>query len=71
MVLSLLVPEANEQELNRIGRAIRRSICAGVLDKTATDSEIRDELHALLDGYKSHASRELQKSPKLPVASTI
>ena len=71
MVLSLLVPEANEQELNRIGRAIRRSICAGVLDKTATDSEIRDELRALLDGYKSHASQELQRSAKLAVARTI
>jgi len=69
--LSRLIPQANEQELNRIGRAIRRSICAGVLDKTATDSEIRDELRALLDGYKSHASQELQRSAKLAVARTI
>lgn len=59
MALRLLVPEKNEQELNRIGRAIRRSICAGVLDKTATDSEIMDELRALLDGYKSHAGQGL------------
>ena len=71
MVLSRLFPHANEQELNRIGRAIRRSICAGVLDKTATDSEIRDELRALLDGYKSRASQELQRSAKLAVVRTI
>lgn len=71
MALRPLVPEATGQELNQIGRAIRRSICAGVLDKTATDSEIRDELRALLDGYKSHASQELQKSATLPIASTI
>jgi len=70
-VLKLLFPEVNEQELTRIGRAIRRSICAGVLDKTATEDEIRDELHALLDGYKSHASQELQRSAKLAVARTI
>ena len=71
LVLRLLVPEVREPELALLGRAIRRSICAGVLDKTATDSEIRDELRALLDGYKSHASQELQKSAKLAVASTI
>jgi AcrR family transcriptional regulator len=71
MVLSQLVPEVNEQELNRIGRAIRRSICAGVLDKTATDAEIRDELHALLEGYKSQASQQPQKNATLSVVSTI
>ena len=71
MVLHLLVPEATEQELNRIGRAIRRSICAGVLDKTATDAEIRDELHALLEGYKSQASQKPQKNAKLSIVSTI
>jgi AcrR family transcriptional regulator len=71
MVLRLLVPEVREQELDLLGRAIRRSICAGVLDKTATDCEIRDELRALLDGYKSHASHELQESARLAVASNI
>jgi AcrR family transcriptional regulator len=70
MVLHLLMPEVSEQELIRIGRAIRRSICAGVLDKTATDEEIRDELGALLEGYKSRASQKLQPSPHFSVART-
>lgn len=71
MALRLLFPEVNEQELTRIGRAIRRSICAGVLDKTATEDEIRDELRALLDGYKSQAGKELQERVNLAGVNTV
>lgn len=72
MVVRLLVPEGNEQEIDRLGRALRRSICAGVMDKTATDDEIRHELCAILQGYRSHAGQKWeQRSDSLSVRNTI
>jgi AcrR family transcriptional regulator len=71
MVVRLLVPEGNEQELDRLGRALRRSICAGVMDKTAPDDEIRQELRVLLDGYRSHAGQKWERSASLSIKSTI
>jgi AcrR family transcriptional regulator len=71
MVVQLLAPEGNEQEIDRLGRALRRSICAGVMDKTATDDEIRHELRALLEGYRSHAGQKGERSDSLSVRSTI
>jgi len=71
MVMRLLVPEVSEQELDRIGRALRRAICGGMLDKSATDEEIRGELRALLNGYKSHADQELQGHAKFTITSII
>lgn len=71
MVVRLLVPEGNEQELDRLGRALRRSVCAGVMDKMATDDEIRHELCAILEGYRSHAGQKWERSDNLSIRSTI
>ena len=71
MGVRLLVPEKNEQELDRLGRALRRSICAGVMDKTATDDEIRHELRAILEGYRSHTGQKWERSDSLSVRSTM
>jgi AcrR family transcriptional regulator len=60
VVLRRIFPETNEQELHRIGRGLRRSIAGSVLDKTITDDEINDELHALVEGYKKRAGQNLE-----------
>jgi len=58
--LGRVVPEVSEQELHQWGRAIRRSICAALLDKSITPDEIRDDLHMLVDGYMARAYRGAQ-----------
>lgn len=63
VILQRLFPEVKGQELDRIGRALRRSIAGSVLDKTITDEEISDELRSLVDGYKLRSSQELQVNP--------
>jgi AcrR family transcriptional regulator len=45
------LPEASDQEVQRYGRSIRRTLCAALLDKNISPDELRDELHILLDGY--------------------
>ena len=51
--LQRLFPEVSDQEVQRWGRAIRRAICAALLDKSMSPDELRDELHILVDGYVS------------------
>jgi len=53
--LQRLFPEASDQEVQQWGRAIRRTICAALLDKSISPGELRDELHILIDGYISRA----------------
>jgi len=45
-----LYPAVSEQDLQQWGRAIRRAICAALLDKSAAPEELRDELRLLVDG---------------------
>lgn len=66
MGLQRIFPEASQQELHRIERAIRRSISGSLLDNTISDEEIRDELHALVAGYKLRAGLKLPAGP-IPV----
>jgi AcrR family transcriptional regulator len=47
------LPEASDQEVQRCGRAIRRALCAALLDKSISPDELRDELRILIDGYVS------------------
>jgi len=51
--LQQLFPEVSDQEVQRWGRAIRRAICAALLDKSMSPDELRDELRILVDGYLS------------------
>jgi AcrR family transcriptional regulator len=51
--LQRLYPEVSEQEVQRWGRAIRRAICAALLDRSMSPDELRDELRILVDGYVS------------------
>jgi AcrR family transcriptional regulator len=63
VALQRIFPKAEETARERIGRSIRRSLAGGVLDKTVSDDEIRDELHALIEGYRVRARQELQPIP--------
>jgi AcrR family transcriptional regulator len=67
--LRLVVPEVSDEELHRCGRALRRSICAALLDKSITPDELRDELHLLIEGYRTRAGQALAVSPHLALAN--
>lgn len=49
--LQRLYPEVSGQEVQRWGRAIRRAMCAAMLDKGMSTEELRDELRILVGGY--------------------
>ena len=49
--LQRLYPEVSQQDVQRWGRAIRRAICAALLDRSMSPDELRDELRILVDGY--------------------
>lgn len=66
--LGQLYPEVSDQELHRWGRAIRRSICAALLDKSNTPEELQDELHVLVNGYANRIGRGGQADS--PVSTT-
>jgi AcrR family transcriptional regulator len=57
MHLQRAAPSVSDQELHRCGRALRRSICAALLDKSITPDELREELRMLVDGYLSRGAR--------------
>ena len=61
--LRRLFPEVGEPDLQRWGRAIRRAICAALLDKSAAPEELRDELRLLVDGYAIRVDRAEQAWP--------
>ncbi len=61
--LQRLFPAVDEQELHQWGRAIRRSICAALLDKSVSPDELRDELHMLVGGYMSRVTQDGQTLP--------
>lgn len=68
--LGQLYPEVSEQELHRWGRAIRRSTCAALLDKSITPDELRDELCIIIDGYVDRMARCGQAQSDAPVRTT-
>ena len=58
--LRWLFPEVSEQELQQWGRALRRSICAALLDKNVSPNELHDELHMLVTGYVNRITQDRQ-----------
>lgn len=53
--LQRLFPTVSDQEIQRCGRAIRRAICAALLDKRTSADELRGEIRILIDGYVCRA----------------
>ena len=58
--LQKAAPDTSEEELHGCGRAIRRSICAALLDKSITPDELCGELRMLIDSHLSLASLSAQ-----------
>lgn len=48
--LARVVPDTADGDLIRLGRTLRRTLFAALLDKGITDDELRHELHALIVG---------------------
>lgn len=67
--LGQICPLVSEQELYQWGRAIRRSLCAALLDKSVTPNELRDELHILIGGYVERGRRTEQALALVPVSA--
>jgi AcrR family transcriptional regulator len=68
--LQQVVPETSEEELHRCGRALRRAICAALLDKSLSPGELREELRMLVEGYKDRGGQGAAVSPPLALAGT-
>lgn len=69
--LGQMYPQVSEQELYQWGRAIRRSLCAALLDKSVTPDELRDELHILIGGYVERGDRAGQALAAIPISTDI
>lgn len=54
--LQMLYPAISEDELQQWGQAIRRSICAALLDKRVSPDQLRDELRMLVASYANRAT---------------
>ena len=53
--LQRAAPEMSEQEVHQCGRAVRRVLCAALLDRSISPDELRDELRRLVEGFLSRA----------------
>lgn len=65
--LRRVVPAVSDQELQQCGRAIRRAICAALLDKDISPDELRDELRMLVDGYVNRSRHRAQALADGPI----
>ena len=52
--------EVGEQELHQWTRAMRRSICAALLDKSLSPDELRDEMRMLVTSYVNRITQDGQ-----------
>lgn len=48
--LARVVPDAADRDLSRLGRTLRRTLFAALLDRGMAGDELRDELRALISG---------------------
>ncbi|TMD32483.1 MAG: hypothetical protein E6I95_10665 [Chloroflexi bacterium] len=48
--LRLAVPDADDRNLRAVARSVRRLVLAGLLDRSMTQSEIEEELRAVVSG---------------------
>lgn len=50
LTLRLALPDADDRDLRAVARSVRRLVFAGLLDGSITQSEIEEELRAVLSG---------------------
>lgn len=68
--LRRVAPSVSDEELQQCGRAIRRTLCAALLDKSIAPDELRDELHMLVDGYMRQTDQDGQASANVPAGAS-
>ncbi len=49
-VLQLALPDAEDRDLRAVARSVRRLVLAGLVDRSATQSEIEEEMRAVVTG---------------------
>ena len=49
-VLQLALPHAEDRDLQAVARSVRRLVLAGLMDRSVTQSEIEEELRAVVSG---------------------
>src|SRR4029077_16619744 len=49
-VLRLAMPESDERDMRAVARSARRVVLAGLMDRSVTQSEIEEELRAVVEG---------------------
>lgn len=69
--LQMLFPVAGEQALQQWGRAMRRTICAALLDKNISPDELRDELQMLVAGYGKRSTQNGQPVDRLSIQKEV
>jgi AcrR family transcriptional regulator len=48
--LRLVLPDADDRDLRAVARSVRRVVLGGLMDRTVTQSEIEDEMRAVVSG---------------------
>lgn len=49
-VLQLALPDAEDRDLRVVARSVRRLVLAGLMDRSVTESEIEEEIRAVVSG---------------------
>jgi len=63
--LSLALPDEDDRDLRAVARSVRRVVLAGLLDRSITQSEVEEELRAVISGVPvgQRLSRPLASVP--------
>ncbi|HET9493849.1 MAG TPA: helix-turn-helix domain-containing protein [Chloroflexia bacterium] len=69
--LHRMIPQLSDEDLHQCGRAIRRSMCAALLDKNISPGEFRDELHMLFNGFLARSARARQAQVETSVSTAV
>jgi AcrR family transcriptional regulator len=64
-----LLPHVKDEEVQQVGRAIRRSMCAALLDKNISPDEFREELRMLFSGFFARIGRARRALAEAPVGT--
>lgn len=57
------LPDADPEELRALGRSLRRSLFAALLDRRITPDELHDELWSLIEGWARRIGRLAPRQP--------
>ena len=55
----LCAPPVHPEEIHRLGRSVRRTFFSALLDRTATQEELRHELLSLIQGWPATVGKQV------------